>query len=77
LIARDTVTYLDKSFDQRALNKRASKANPANRSAGKHPSSRKHDGGVIAANKVTYLDKKPAAKAANQDFVITHHSGKN
>jgi hypothetical protein len=77
LIAPDTVTYLDKRFDQRAFNKRASKANPANRSAGKHPSSRKHDGGVIAANTVTYLDKKAAAKAANQDIVITHHSDKN
>ncbi|HKN72976.1 MAG TPA: hypothetical protein VJX30_18230 [Terriglobales bacterium] len=77
LIAPDTVTYLDERFDQRALNKRASKAKLANRSAGKHPSSRKHDGGVIAANTVTYLGKKPAAKAANQDFVSTHHSGKN
>ena len=69
LIARDTVTYLDKRFD-----KRASKAKPANHFARRNPSSRKHDGGVIAANTVTYLDKKPAPKAAKQDSGVKHSS---
>jgi hypothetical protein len=69
LVARDTVTYLDKRFD-----KRASKAKPANPLARRNPSSRKHDGGVIAANAVTYLDKKPAPKAAKPDSGIKHYS---
>jgi hypothetical protein len=73
LIARDTVTYLDKRFDQGAFNKTASKAKPAKRFARQHPSSRKH-GGVIAANTVTYLNNKPAPKAAKQDSGIKHHS---
>jgi hypothetical protein len=68
LVARDTVTYLDKRFD-----KRASKAKPANPLARRNPSSRKHDG-VIAANAVTYLDKKPAPKAAKPDSGIKHYS---
>jgi hypothetical protein len=69
LIARDTVTYLDKRFD-----KRASTAKPANPLPRTNPSSRKHDGGVIAANAVTYLDKKPAPKAAKPDSGIKHYS---
>src|ERR1700687_309969 len=69
LIARDTVTYLDKRFD-----KRASEAKPANPLPRTNPSSRKHDGGVIAANAVTYLDKKPAPKAAKPDSGIKHYS---
>jgi hypothetical protein len=73
LIARDTVTYLDKRFEPRAFDKTASKTKPANHFAGRHPSSRKH-GGVIAANTVTYLNNKPAPKAAKQDSGIKHHS---
>jgi hypothetical protein len=64
LIARDTVTYLDKRFEQRASNRRAPKAKPAKPLARRHSSSRKHDGGVIAANTVTYLNNKPNTKAA-------------
>ncbi len=63
LIARDTVTYLDKSFEPRAFHQPAPKAKPAKRFARHHPSSRKPRGAVIAANKVTYLGK-PAPKAA-------------
>jgi hypothetical protein len=64
LIARDTVTYLDKRLEQRASNRRAPKAKPAKPLARRHSSSRKHDGGVIAANTVTYLNDKPSRKAA-------------
>jgi hypothetical protein len=74
LIARDTVTYLDKRFEPRAFNKTASKAKPAKRFARQHPSSRKHDGGVIAANSVTYLNTKPAPKAAKPDSGIKQYS---
>ena len=63
LIARDTVTYLDKRFEQRASNRRAPKAKSAKPLARRHSSSRKHDNGVIAANSVTYLNK-PNTKAA-------------
>jgi hypothetical protein len=64
LIARDTVTYLDKRLEQRASDRRAPKAKPAKPLARRHSSSRKHDGGVIAANTVTYLNDKPSRKAA-------------
>ncbi len=57
LIARDTVTYLDKSFEPRAFNQPAPKAKPAKRFARRHPSSRKHSGAVVTASKVIYLDK--------------------
>jgi hypothetical protein len=60
LIARDTVTYLDKRF------KPAPKATPTKRVAHKHPVSHKQ-GGVIAANSVTYLNNKPAPKTAKQN----------
>ncbi len=63
LIARDTVTYLDKSFEPRAFRQPAPKAKPAKRFARQHPSSRKPRGAVIAASKATYL-RKPAPKAA-------------
>jgi hypothetical protein len=59
LIARDTVIYLDERY------KPAPKAKPANQFAGRHPSSHKH--GVVAANTVTYLNKRPAPKGAKQD----------
>jgi len=57
LIARDTVTYLDKRFEP------APKAKPAKPLARRHPKSHPHGGGVIAANTVTYPNK-PAPKAA-------------
>jgi len=50
LIARDTVTYLDERY------RPAPKAKPADRFAGRHPSSHKH-GGVVAANTDTNLNK--------------------
>jgi hypothetical protein len=62
LIARNTVTYLDKRFEPRPVNKSAPKVKTAKSPARRRPSLRKH-GGVIAANEVTYLDK-PSPKAA-------------
>jgi hypothetical protein len=73
LIARDTVTY----FDERAFNETASRAKPAKRFARQHQRSGKHDGGVIAANTVTYVDKKPAPKAANQNSGVQRQSDPN
>ncbi len=70
LVARDTVTYLDERY------RPAPKAKPANHFAGRHPSSRKL-GGVIANNKVTYLNGKPAPKAAKQDSAVKHASNSN
>jgi hypothetical protein len=72
LIARDTVTYLDK----RAFDEAASKAKRAQGLARRHPSSRKH-GGVVAANTVTYLNNNPAPKAAKQDSGVKHPSNSN
>jgi hypothetical protein len=62
LIARNTVTYLDKRFEPRPVKKSASKVKTAKNPARQRPSLRKH-GGVIAANEVTYLHK-PSPKAA-------------
>jgi hypothetical protein len=62
LIARNTVTYRDKRFEPRPVNKSAPKVKTAKSPARRHPSLRKH-GGVIAANEVTYLHK-PSPKAA-------------
>jgi hypothetical protein len=62
LIARNTVTYLDKRFEPRPVKKSASKVKTAKSPARRRPSLRKH-GGVIAANEVTYLHK-PSPKAA-------------
>jgi hypothetical protein len=62
LIARNTVTYLDKRFEPRPVNKSAPKVKTAKSPARRRPSLRKH-GGVIAANDVTYLHK-PSPKAA-------------
>jgi hypothetical protein len=61
VIARNTVTYLDKRFEPPGLNKSAPKAALAKRPARRSPSLRKH-GGVIAANEMTYLHK-PSPKA--------------
>jgi len=61
LVARDTVTYLDKGFAPRALAESGSNTNPGKQVARKHPRSREHRDEVIAANKVTYLNK-PAPK---------------
>jgi len=63
LVARDTVTYLDKRYEQHAFNRPTRKAAPAKPLARPHPSSHKRLGAVIAANKVTYLNQ-PAKKTA-------------
>jgi hypothetical protein len=58
LIAPNTVTYLDKRFEPAPTAKqKTARTRP-------HPKPRPHSGGVIAANSVTYLNKKPTAKAA-------------
>lgn len=62
LIARNTVTYLDKRFEPRPVKKSAPKVKTAKSPARRRPSLRKH-GGVIAANEVIYL-QKPSPKAA-------------
>jgi hypothetical protein len=72
LIARDTVTY----FDRRTSDEAAARATSSKRFARLHPSSRQHDGGVIAANTVTYLNNKPTPKAAEQNG-IKHPSDPN
>jgi hypothetical protein len=56
LIARNTVTYLDKRFEPRSVKKSAPKVQAAKNPARRRPGSRKR-GGVIAANQVTYLHK--------------------
>jgi len=69
LIARDTVTYLDKgAFDQAA-----SRAKVSQSSTLPQPISRKHDG-VIAENSVTVLNSNPAPKAAKPDSGIKRYS---
>jgi hypothetical protein len=62
IIARDTVTYLDKRFQPRASSESAKKSQTATHVV-RHHRSLHHQGDVVAANKVTYLDK-PAAKSA-------------
>jgi hypothetical protein len=62
LIARNTVTYLDKRFEPRPVKKSGSKVKTAKSPARRRPSLRRH-GGVIAANQVIYL-QKPSPKAA-------------
>jgi hypothetical protein len=62
VIARNTVTYLDKRFEPRPVNQSAPKVKTAKSPARRRPSLRKH-GGVIAANEVIYL-QKPSPKAA-------------
>jgi hypothetical protein len=56
LIARNTVTYLDKRFEPRPVKKPAPIVKTAKSPVRHRPSLRKH-GGVIAANEVTYLHK--------------------
>jgi hypothetical protein len=56
LIARNTVTYLDKRFEPRPVRKPAPKVKTAKSPVRRRPSWRKR-GGVIAANDVTYLHK--------------------
>jgi len=69
LIARDTVTYLDKgTFDQAA-----SRATVSQSSTLPQPISRKHDG-VIAENSVTVPNSNPAPKAAKPDSGIKRYS---
>jgi hypothetical protein len=68
LIARDTVTYLDKpTFD-----KAASRTKTSQPSASRQPISGRRDG-VIAENTVTVLNN-PAPKAAKQDSAIKRYS---
>jgi hypothetical protein len=57
VIARDTVTYLDKRFQP------APKTTAAKRAAPHPPASHKHSNGVIAANSVTYLNGKSSPKS--------------
>jgi hypothetical protein len=61
LIARNTVTYLDKRFEPGPVNKSAPKVKTA-KSPARRPSLRKPDG-AIAANEVIYLQKS-SPKAA-------------
>jgi hypothetical protein len=69
LIARDTVTYLDKrTFDQAT-----SRAKVSQSTALSQPVSGKHDG-VIAENSVTVLNSNPAPKAAKPDSGIKRYS---
>lgn len=63
LIARDTVTYLDKRF------KPAPKAKPTKKLAHQHPASRKQSG-IVAANTVTYLNNTPAPKTAKRNSAL-------
>ena len=70
LIARNTVTYLDERY------RPAPKAKPADRFAGRHPSSRKH-GRVVAANIVTHLNHHPAPKAAKPNSAVLQPSSLN
>jgi hypothetical protein len=69
LIARDTVTYLDKGASDEA----ASRAKVSQSSTLPQPISRKHDG-VIAENTVTVLNNNPAPKAAKPDSGIKRYS---
>jgi hypothetical protein len=57
VVARDTVVYLDDRY------KPVPKTQSAKNAGRRHPTTRKRSGEVIAANKVTYLDK-PAPKPA-------------
>jgi hypothetical protein len=69
LIARDTVTYLDKrTFDQAASRAKVSQSTILSQ-----PVSGKHDG-VVAENTVTVLNSNPAPKAAKPDSGIKRYS---
>jgi hypothetical protein len=56
IVARDTVTYLDRRFQPRASNEPSKESQTSKHVARRHRSSR-HQGEVVAANKVTYLNK--------------------
>lgn len=63
LVARDTVTYLDKNFDHRIAKK--SSATKSTKTLARHvPRTHSHGDGIVAANSVTYLNDKPAPKPA-------------
>ena len=64
LVARDTVTYLDKSFDRRMPKKSSSKINAAKTQGPRHSKTHPHRGDIVAANTVIYLKSKPATKPA-------------
>jgi hypothetical protein len=69
LIARDTVTYLDKpTFD-----KAASRTKTSQPSTSRQPISGKRDG-VIAENTVTVLNNNPGPKAAKPVSGIKRYS---
>jgi hypothetical protein len=63
LIARDTVTYLDKRF------KPVPKTRSTKKLVHRHPVSHKQ-GGIVAANTVTYLNNTPAPKTAKRNSVL-------
>jgi hypothetical protein len=63
LIAPNTIIYHDTRFDPRAFARSAGKGKPAKNVVRRYPSSRKHRRDVIAASKITHLDK-PTQRAA-------------
>ncbi len=63
VVARDTVTYLDKRFAPQTATVPAKRRKPVTHLARHHRSPHSRRGEVVAANKVTYLDK-PAPKPA-------------
>jgi hypothetical protein len=73
LIARNTVTYLDKNFDKSATKSKHGKTtrnsakNSATKSTPRHPNSSRHRADGIAADTVTYLDKVPTPKTTKQN----------
>jgi hypothetical protein len=67
IIARDTVTYLDKRYQQQAAKKPALKAKSTQPLARKRRTSRRNRDSVVAANKVTYLKRDAAPKAVQQE----------
>jgi hypothetical protein len=74
LVARDTVTYLDRKYDKTvAQSTRKTKSAErsvktlARKSALRHPISNKHRSDGIAPDTVTYLDKAPTTKATKQN----------
>jgi hypothetical protein len=64
LVARDTVTYLDKRFEPPGEGRRVATAEPKQHLARRRPSSSGRDGGVVAANTVTHLNDKSDPTAA-------------
>jgi hypothetical protein len=64
-VARDTVIYLDK----RVADEAAAKAHLAKHRTRRSPTAHAASDGVIAANSVTFLNAKPAAKGRKQNSV--------